>query len=98
MNARTLDRDAIVSAVDWRAFWQSELESMPAPRHSTGWHCGGTNPTRADARPGSFRVNLSTGAWCDYADGSKGDGPGWLMARYGLTFPEALEVLEGYTR
>lgn len=30
------------------------------------------NPTRADARPGSFAVNLDTGRWSDFATGDKG--------------------------
>ena len=30
------------------------------------------NPTRADARPGSFKVNLQTGAWSDFATGDSG--------------------------
>lgn len=30
------------------------------------------NPTRADHRPGSFKVNLRTGRWGDFATGDKG--------------------------
>ncbi len=30
------------------------------------------NPTRADGRPGSFKVNLATGIWSDFATGEKG--------------------------
>ncbi len=30
------------------------------------------NPTRTDRRPGSFRVNVSTGRWADFATGDKG--------------------------
>lgn len=30
------------------------------------------NPTRADAKPGSFSVNTVTGAWSDFATGDKG--------------------------
>ena len=91
-----LDRDAILAAVDWEAFWQDELPDMTPARRSGGWTCGGCNPLRADARPGSFRVNLDNGGWIDYADGSKGDGPAWLMQRYGLDFPGALETLAEY--
>lgn len=28
------------------------------------------NPTRADRRPGSFTINISTGMWADFADGN----------------------------
>lgn len=30
------------------------------------------NPTRADRRPGSFRINLRTGRWADFATGDRG--------------------------
>jgi hypothetical protein len=30
------------------------------------------NPKRADHRPGSFKVNLSSGRWGDFAAGDKG--------------------------
>jgi hypothetical protein len=30
------------------------------------------NPTRGDRRPGSFKVNLRTGRWADFATGDKG--------------------------
>jgi hypothetical protein len=33
------------------------------------------NPTRADRRPGSFKVNLRTGRWADFATGDKGGDP-----------------------
>jgi hypothetical protein len=30
------------------------------------------NPRRADHRPGSFKINLVTGRWCDFATGDSG--------------------------
>jgi len=30
------------------------------------------NPTRTDDRPGSFKTNLNTGAWSDFASGDRG--------------------------
>ena len=30
------------------------------------------NPTRADRRPGSFRINLHSGKWADFATGDAG--------------------------
>ena len=38
------------------------------------------NPTRADRRPGSFKINLSTGRWADFATGDKGGDPVSLVA------------------
>src|SRR5689334_16100983 len=38
------------------------------------------NPTRADRRPGSFRINLKTGRWADFATGDRGGDPISLVA------------------
>jgi hypothetical protein len=38
------------------------------------------NPTRADRRPGSFKINLRTGHWADFATGDKGGDPVSLVA------------------
>ena len=52
------------------------------------------NPTRADRHLGSFRVNLRTGRWADFATGDKGGDPVSLAAYlFGLRQPEAAERL-----
>ena len=38
------------------------------------------NPRRADRHPGSFRVNLRTGRWSDFATGDRGGDPVSLAA------------------
>jgi hypothetical protein len=38
------------------------------------------NPRRRDQRPGSFKVNLATGRWADFATGDKGGDPISLAA------------------
>ena len=38
------------------------------------------NPKRLDQRPGSFKVNLDTGRWGDFATGDKGGDPISLAA------------------
>jgi hypothetical protein len=52
------------------------------------------NPTRADKRPGSFKVNLRTGRWADFATGDKG-GDAVSLAAYlfGLRQSEAARRL-----
>ncbi|CAK0758749.1 DNA primase [Azospirillaceae bacterium] len=32
----------------------------------------GLNPRRADNRPGSFKINIRTGKWADFASGDRG--------------------------
>ena len=38
------------------------------------------NPRRADKHPGSFRINLHSGKWADFATGDKGGDPVSLVA------------------
>ena len=38
------------------------------------------NPTRNDRRPGSFKINIRTGRWCDFATGDRGGDPVSLVA------------------
>jgi len=41
------------------------------------------NPTRDDRRPGSFRVNVETGRWADFATGDRGGDVASLAAYLG---------------
>jgi len=52
------------------------------------------NPKRQDRRPGSFKVNLLTARWCDFATGDRG-GDAISLAAYlsGLTQFEAAQQL-----
>src|SRR3954467_14905007 len=54
----------------------------------------GRNPKRADRHPGSFKVNLLTGRWADFASGDKG-GDVISLAAYlhGLSQAEAARRL-----
>lgn len=38
------------------------------------------NPTRTDRRPGSFKVNVRTGRWADFATSDRGADPVSLVA------------------
>jgi hypothetical protein len=38
------------------------------------------NPRRDDRRPGSFKINLKSGVWCDFSSGDKGSDPVSLVA------------------
>ena len=65
--------------LDFRAINRAGLASLPALLHRwlpDGWLIGheytALNPRRTDRRPGSFRVNINTGKWADFATGDKG--------------------------
>ena len=45
------------------------------------------NPRRHDQRPGSFRVNMRTGRWADFATGDKG-GDAISLAAYLFNLPQ----------
>jgi putative DNA primase/helicase len=50
-----------------------------------GGHCAGheflaLNPRRLDVSLGSFKINLRTGVWADFAVGDRGDDPISLVA------------------
>jgi hypothetical protein len=52
------------------------------------------NPTRADRSPGSFRINLATGRWADFATKDAGGDVISLAAYlYGLSQAEAARRL-----
>src|SRR5688572_21054292 len=52
------------------------------------------NPTRLDRHPGSFKVNLRTGRWADFATGDRGGDAISLAAHlHGLSQHEAARKL-----
>jgi hypothetical protein len=54
----------------------------------------GRNPRRADRKPGSFKVNVRTGKWSDFATGDKGGDVVSLVAYLtGLPMGEAARRL-----
>ena len=58
--------------------------------HREGPEWVARNPRRDDRRAGSFKVNLRTGAWGDFATGDKGGDLVSLVAfLFGLTQAEA---------
>jgi hypothetical protein len=48
--------------------------------HQVGVEWVARNPRRADRRPGSFKVNIRTGRWADFATGNRGGDPISLAA------------------
>lgn len=73
-------------------FYRHELPEAKLKR--PGWNDGGLCPFHADNKAGSFRVNLTTGAYKCFACGAAGgDVVAFTMAYYGLQFTEALKKL-----
>ena len=73
--------------IDYAAINRSALARLPEilARWLPDGQVGGNeyvarNPTRADRRPGSFKVNLKTGRWADFATDAQGVDPVSLAA------------------
>src|SRR5687768_5544486 len=76
------------------------LGAMVARWLPDGRRCGNEwvarNPTRADRHPGSFKVNLRTGRWADFATGERGGDAISLAAHlHRLSQLEAAQKLAG---
>jgi DNA primase len=70
-------------------FYRYELPK--APLKKAGWNDGGLCPFHSDNKPGSFRVNLTTGAYKCFACGcAGGDVVAFTMSLYGLNFVTAV--------
>ena len=88
MNAREA-KEAIAPS----EFYTYELPTMRSTSR-TGWVSGGLCQFHDDNSPGSFHVNLHTGAYRCFSCGARGgDILAFLMERDGLTFPEAINQL-----
>lgn len=73
-------------------FYRHELPNASLKKPS--WNDGGLCPFHDDNKPGSFRVNLVTGAYKCFACGmAGGDVVAFVMALYGLKFADALAKL-----
>ncbi len=65
--------------VDFEAVNAAALSALPSllrrwlpEGRAEGREYVARNPRRADRTPGSFKINLSSGKWCDFATGDKG--------------------------
>lgn len=88
-------------SIDFEAVNRAARASLPAivgrwlpdgRREGREWVA--RNPNRTDHKPGSFKVNLDTGRWSDFATGDKGGDPVSLAAYLGhLNQAEAARAL-----
>jgi hypothetical protein len=79
-----------VKAIDFRCVNAAALAAMPAllqrwlpDGRQEGSEWTARNPRRADTNIGSFKVNVVTGRWADFATGDRGGDPISLAAYLG---------------
>jgi hypothetical protein len=77
----------MMGAVDFTQINAAALARLPAMLdrwlpggHRLGREYVARNPTRHDRRAGSFKVNITTGRWADFATGDRGGDPVSLAA------------------
>lgn len=73
--------------IDFTSINYAALSALPSllsrwlpDGHREGHEWVALNPTRSDRRAGSFKVNLNTGKWSDFATGDRGGDPVSLAA------------------
>jgi hypothetical protein len=87
--------------IDFHSINQAALPALPAilgrllpVGKISGGEYAARNPMRADHRPGSFKINVRTGQWADFACGDKGGDIISLVAYLeGTTQAEAARML-----
>jgi DNA primase len=91
-NFQKLTADYIKCRLHPVDFYRHELPN--APLKKPGWNPGGLCCFHGDNKPGSFFVNVSTGAFKCFSCGmAGGDIVAFVMSLYGLEFIEALAKL-----
>ncbi len=92
INFDAINRAALANAQEMLRRW------LPDGRVE-GQEYAARNPRRADRHPGSFKVNLETGRWADFACGARG-GDLVSLAAYlaGITQGEAARELAAMLR
>lgn len=95
--SRQLGSDPIAKQIDFRSVNAAAGRALPVLL--ARWLPDGTligpewvalNPTRTDRHKGSFRINVRTGRWADFATGDRGGDPISLAAYlFGLRQGEA---------
>jgi len=78
---------AIRGNIDFTSINAAALKALPAicarllcNGHREGQEWVAKNPTRTDRSPGSFKINLKSGRWADFATNDKGSDPVSLVA------------------
>ena len=88
-HSQKLNADYIKRSLSPFDFYKHELPNAPLKKHD--WNNGGLCPFHVDNQAGSFRVNLTTGAFKCFACGMAGsDVIAFVMSLYNLEFIEAL--------
>ena len=77
--ARSAQGAVMKKRIDFERVNVAALSALPSllarwlpDGHAQGREYVARNPTRADRNPGSFRINMQSGKWADFATGDRG--------------------------
>src|SRR5262249_31200413 len=85
-----VDKEQVRQTIDFVTFYEQEL---PLLTNNCGAEASALCPFHDDQNP-SFSVNLETGLWCCHAGCGGGDVFSFVMRRNGLSFAEAVQILQ----
>src|SRR5215467_4110069 len=85
-----MDKTKVLKSLDFRTFYREAVVSLLEMQNG---EATGLCPFHDDQNP-SFSVNLETGLWCCHAGCGGGDVFSFVMRRNGLSFAEAVQILQ----
>lgn len=89
-----IDAYSVKNAINPHDFYLREQDLYRYNSRSGEWAIAGLCPFHKDSKAGSFKVNLTTGAFrCWSCQKSGGDIIAFVIEKYNLSFKEALEWL-----
>lgn len=89
-----LDVSTIKESIDPYEFYAQEQNLCKLGYRSGQWATAGLCPFHDDSKAGSFKINLTSGAFkCWSCGASGGDVIAFVMQKYNLCFREALDQL-----
>jgi len=76
--------------VDWYTFYLGEQGEFPFRQNGSDWKMAGLCPMHADNRPGSFKINVVTGAYKCHSCQSGGNPVAFVIGKYGVSVKDAI--------
>jgi DNA primase len=76
--------------VDWFSFYQAEQGEFPFRQDGSDWKVAGLCPMHADNKPGSFKINVTSGHFTCHSCGAHGNPVAFVMQKYGVNVKDAI--------
>ncbi len=80
--------------VDWYTFYLGECGEFPYRQDGREWKVAGLCPMHADHKPGSFYINVTTGAFKCHSCGAGGNAVTFVIGKYGVNVKDAIRHIK----